>query len=167
MTTPKDPVDRSPLSARFWAGWLTVLASLTLLVAVWNATGSMGHTDTGGVAAIIAWPTYIHPAWVGVTVALVILGIVGQTYDRMVKRDRAAAEMAKVWMCTECETAGWPGSLHTARDHRSETGHMTRSGGPELLAAETNPMAERPDFAQRYRTYKAERSATDGDTTGK
>jgi hypothetical protein len=134
MTT-NDPQDRRGFSARFWAGWATVLASMALLTSVWNATGNLGHISTGGAAVIISWPTYIHPPWMGITLALITLGIIGQTYDRLVKRDRAKAEQAKVWVCTECDSAGWPGSAHTAEDHRSGTGHLTRSGGPEVLAA--------------------------------
>lgn len=133
MTT-NDPKDRPGLTARFWAGWLTVVASLTLLTAVWNATGTEGHISTDGAAWVLGWPTHIHPAWVGIVVALCLLGVVGQTYDRLVKRDRAKAELAKVWVCTECPEAGFPGSAFTATDHRDATGHLTRSGGPEILA---------------------------------
>lgn len=125
--------DQGPLVTRRWfAGWLTVLAVLSVIVAIWNAITPIAKPDA--LETILAWPVYIHPWWISITIALIVLGIISQIYSRQQARDAARAAAANVWICTECDSAGWPGSHVTAKDHRSASGHMTRSGGPDLLA---------------------------------
>jgi hypothetical protein len=48
-------------------------------------------TRPTGLAVILAWPALIHPAWVGLVVAILVTGGVVQLWDRQAKRDAARA----------------------------------------------------------------------------
>lgn len=133
MNTETDKATK-PGSRRWFAGWLTMLALIATCVAVWNAVHAIDPPRSATV--IIAWPALIHPAWVGLVVSILVLGVIGQIYSWQTRKDQQAAEAGKVWICTQCEAAGWPGSAFTAKDHRTTTGHVTRSGGAELMASD-------------------------------
>jgi hypothetical protein len=130
MNTETDKATK-PGSRRWFAGWLTMLALIATCVAVWNAVHAIDPPISA--TAVIAWPALIHPAWAGLVVSILALGVTSQIYRWQTRKDQQTAEVGKVWICTQCDAGGWPGSALTAKDHRN-TGHLIRSGGPEVLA---------------------------------
>lgn len=138
MTTPDPGPDKGPLvTSRWLLGWLTAMALLAVIVSVWNLIRPI--PGVYGMAYLIAWPVLIQPAWAGLTVAIIVVGVLGQLYARQAQRDLAKAQAASVWVCTECPEAGFPGSAFTGQDHIDGSGHLIRYGGPEVLGTSDKP----------------------------